>query len=207
MQFLLRVFAFVLIMGLGSIATYAQSSDQKSTANKKLSMTRAAGDAVAAELEFPEVEGWRRSEKMDIPAPGDGYTVNYDSQGHGRVTNYIYSHGHERIPDELKGVIVDELKGAKEAIQTAVSMGAYSDAKEGKSETVTLGGDGGKVKSLKASFTLTTRGGQKTNSDIYVFPYKNNFVKLRVTRFISPGTEADTSFAKLMTALDNLFSR
>lgn len=186
----------------------AQKDDQKTTAKGKSAvvLTRAEGDAAAKALQFPTVEGWENGPKRPIPSPGDGYTVGYDYQGYGAVTVYVYSHGLEKIPDQLSGVIKDEIEGAAEAIRTVAGMGIYSEVKEGKTETISLGGDQGKVKVLRTSFALT-RGNQKMHSEIYTFPYKNNIVKLRVTRSASATDDMNKSFTNLMVALDGLFSQ
>lgn len=187
------------------LPAFGQKNDPGTSSMKKNTpMTRADGNAAANALQFPKVEGWTGTDKRPIPSPGDGYTVGYNYPGYGAVTVYVYSHGMDRIPDELAGVIKDELEGAADAIRQVASMGVYSDVKEGKTETIVLGGEKGKVKVLRAHFTLT-RGEQKMNSEIYVFPYKNNIVKLRVTRAASASDEMNNSFAKLLAAIDSAF--
>jgi hypothetical protein len=199
------LFALTCVLLCLSVAGQA---DNKETAkpSKSIVTTRAAGDSAANALQFPEVEGWESSAKRPIPAPGDGYTVAYDSPGYAAVTVYVYSHGHEKITDDLGGVIKDELEGAADAIRTVARMGIYSEVKEGKTETVLLGGNQGKVKVLTTNFTLI-RGDQKMNSEIYLLPYRNNIVKLRVTRSASATADMNSSFAKLMLALDGLFAQ
>ena len=195
--------AAVLFLCLPAVG---QKNDQAASpaAKKSTPMTRADGDAAANALKFPTVEGWAGTEKRPIPSPGDGYTVGYNYPGYGAVTVYVYSHRMDKIPDELAGVIKDELEGAAGAIRQVASMGVYSDVKEGKTETIVLGGAQGKVKVLRTQFALT-RGEQKMNSEIYVFPYKNNIVKLRVTRSASASDEMNDSFANLLAALDGVF--
>ena len=156
------------------------------------------------DLEFPKVDGWTLSEKQTIPddGGGTGTVVNYDSKSNGRVTVYVYSHGLTSIPNDLGGLVKQELEGAKAAIQIVAQTGFYGEVKEGKTEAVTLGGEKGSVKALKAAFTFR-KNGQVLNSDILVFAYQDHFIKLRASR---PDTSTGEAYAALLLALDRLFS-
>lgn len=210
MQFTVKAAVFSLIIALFSLSSPAQSKDKKDS-------RPAGGDAPPAgssvvndpelkNLKFPEVAGWQLSERTVYPMEGGGYSVNYDAPGNGRVTVYVYNAGLAEIPNELKGVIEDELDGAKAAIQSAVQAGIYSDVKETKTETITLGGDKGKVKALRANFILS-RDGAKMSSSIFMLPYRNNFIKLRITRPVSVDKDLEASYAELMSAIDALFAK
>ncbi len=157
-------------------------------------------------VNFPEVEGWELSDPYFYPTPDAGHSVNYDSPGNGRVTVYVYTGGHKKISDELSGPVKDELEMAKAAIKSAGEQGIYKDVKELKTEKIVLGGSAGKVNVLRSKFTLS-RDGNKLASEIYVFPYRNNIIKLRVTRPVSAGAEGDASFAKLLSEMDAVFSK
>lgn len=157
-------------------------------------------------VNFPEVEGWELGEPYFYPTPEAGHSVNYDAPGNGRVTVYIYTGGHKKISDELSGPVKEEMEMAKAAIKSAGEQGVYNDVKELKTEKIVLGGTAGKVNVLRSRFTLS-RDGNKLASEIYVFPYKNNIIKLRVTRPLAAGAEGDASFAKLLSEIDTLFSK
>jgi len=152
---------------------------------------------------FPEVDGWELSEKTQYPTPDMGYSVNYESPA-ARITIYVYTGGQSAIPNSLLGVVAEEMKGTQAGINTIVERGGYESAKELKNETVTLGGKNGKVKSLHVHYDLRA-GGRDLDSHIYLFPYNNYFVKLRMT-----GPKAATpnaGIATLLEAIDLLFSK
>src|SRR5687768_2044114 len=134
MRSYLQTVFFLLVIGVAAQSGLGQGSTRETAVKTKNSivLTRAAGDAAAEALQFPKAEGWQSGQKTPIPSPGDGYAIGYDSPGYGAVTVYVYSHGHERIPDQLDGVIKQEIEGAAEAIRTVAGMGIYSEVKEGK---------------------------------------------------------------------------
>lgn len=158
------------------------------------------------DVEFPEVDGWELSEKMTYPSPDLGYSVNYESPSGGRVTVYVYQGGRKSIPNELTGVVANELKRAKSDIKTAVEAGLYQEAKELVSETVTLGGEKGAVKALHSGYMLKARG-TELDSHIYIFPYQNYFIKIRATRRKTADSEANEAITELFAELDLLFSK
>lgn len=157
-------------------------------------------------VNFPEVDGWELGEPYFYPTPEAGHSVNYDAPGNGRVTVYIYTGGHKKISDELSGPVKDELEMAKAAIKAAGEQGVYDNVKELKTEKIVLGGTAGKVNVLRSRFTFS-RDGDKLSSEIYIFPYRSNIIKLRVTRPAAAGSEGDASFAKLLSEIDTLFSK
>ena len=157
------------------------------------------------DVEFPAVEGWRLGPKSAIPMEQSGIIVNYDSPDRERMTVYVYSRGKTDIPNELSGIIKDEFEGAKNALRTVAEAGIYSNLKIVKSETATVGGATGKVKALRAVLSFEA-GGNKLNSELFVFPYKGHVVKLRISRPAALAMDAE-SYTRLLSALDNLFSR
>jgi hypothetical protein len=132
-------------------------------------------------VEFPEVSGWTLAPKYVYPTPDLGYSVNYESPEGTRVIVYVYDGGQTTIPNNLNGVVVDEMNRAKAEIQASVDSGRYESAKMLRSETVNFGGISGRVKALYASYDLGISGNQ-LYSEIYLFPYQNYFVKIRATR-------------------------
>ena len=152
---------------------------------------------------FPEVDGWALSEKTQYPTPDLGYSVNYESPA-ARITIYVYTGGRLTIPNSLLGVVAEEMKGTQAGINTIVERGGYESAKELKNESVTLGGKNGKVKSLHVQYDLRA-GGRELDSHIYLFPYNNYFVKLRMTG--PKAATMDAGITTLLEAIDLLFSK
>ena len=153
-------------------------------------------------VKFPDVDGWTRSDKYRYPTPELGYSVTYESPS-GRATVYVYNAGLETIPNELTGPVNEQMLKAREEIKAIVEQGAYDSSTEGKIETVTIGGPAGKIKSLHTEFTIKAKGNE-FDSETYIFPYNNYFIKFRITRPKAVGrTEA---LQELMKALDALFS-
>jgi hypothetical protein len=155
-------------------------------------------------VNFPKVGGWTLTPKYVYPTPDLGYSVSYESPEGGRVTVYVYDGGRTTIPNDLTGVVADEMNRAKSDIQAAVNAGMYETAKVLRSETINFGGPNGRVKTLYASYDLAARGNQ-LHSEIYLFPYQNYFVKIRATR--PKASASSRAVMELLTELDILFLR
>ncbi|MBC7899832.1 MAG: hypothetical protein H7070_07225 [Saprospiraceae bacterium] len=210
MQSSFRIPIFLILFVLGSLPLTAQNTQTdnpgKSTSKQSPAVKPTPDEPASSKITFPDVDGWDRDEPYKYPTPDAGYSVNFNSRTNGRVTLYVYNGGHSKIPNELTGLVKEELEAAKAGIQAAVDAGIYGNLKESKMETVVLGGTKGKISALRSHFTLT-REGEKLNSDIYLFPYKNNFIKLRVTRPASTDKTMDESFANLLYEIDSLFTK
>jgi hypothetical protein len=154
------------------------------------------------DVSFPEVDGWELGEKYRYPTADLGYSVNYESET-SRVTVYVYSGGRKAIANDLGGVVADEMKKAKSELQAAVEAGLYESADAGKTETITIARDKGMVKALYTPLKLKARG-NLLNSEIFIFPYNNYFIKIRATHRTPEGA-ASPDFASLRQALDLLF--
>lgn len=157
------------------------------------------------DLNFPDVEGWSRSDKVAIPVEESGFTVNYDSVARERMTVYVYTRGSSPLPKDLSGIIKEEFEGAKDAIKMVAEAGMYTNLKELKSEKSTVGGANGKVKALHALLSFDVKG-TKMRSEIFVFAHKDHVIKLRVTRPEAVSKDRDASYAQLLTSIDGLFS-
>ena len=157
------------------------------------------------DVDFPEVEGWELSRKFRYPRPELGYSVNYESAEGGRVTVYVYNGGIRSIPNELTGPVAAQMRQAKAEINAAVDAGLYSSATEVSSSTVTLGGVEGKVQSLHSLYVIKVKE-RELDSEIYVFPYENYFIKLRATRPKGPDGPKNEAIEALLKELDKLFS-
>jgi len=196
--------AFFTLCALFVMAVSGQDKATGAPANEVKDLKSLLGGSIE-EIEFPTVDGWTRGEKQIIPDDGGGrgHVINYDSKTNGRVTVYIYTRGLKSIPDGLGKLVEEELEGAKAAIRVVAGTGAYGEVKGGKTETITLGGDKGRVKSLRASYVFN-RNGQVLNSEIYLFGYQDHFIKLRASR---PASASNEAFAALLLSLDQLFSK
>ncbi len=197
--FLLTVAAFLLAVSVDAQKPQSKPSPAASPTPLKLEReTPFTGDVA-----FPEVEGWELSERQQYPTPEMGYSHNYESPS-GRVTVYVYHGGRKTIPNSLKGPVAEEVKMAQAGILAFVERGSYESAKEVKNETVTLGGTKGKVQSLHVLYALRA-GGRDLDSRIYLFPYNNYFIKIRMTG--PPMKEPSADMITLFEALDLLFSK
>lgn len=155
--------------------------------------------------DFPEVDGWDKDEVYMYPTSALGYSINYQSDEGGRVTVYVYDGRVSDISDNVEDkTIKNEIKRAKAEIKLAEEAGVYQNVKEIKSGVQTLGGASGKVKVQFAQFSLKARG-QDLTSEIYLFGYQNNFIKIRATR-LKENTESEM-LANLLATMDALFSK
>jgi len=154
-------------------------------------------------LEFPAVEGWEGGKRSPLPGD-DGIFVNYDSSAGERVTIYVYSRAGD-VSDKLSGVIKDEFDGARDAIKTVAEAGIYTDLKQSNSEAGVIGTTG-KIKALHVQMTFKARGAP-LKSEIYVFPYKGYVAKIRATRPAGVDETRDESYARLLAAIDQFFSK
>ena len=195
MNLQLRIFGTLSLILLTAVFAFAQKPQPAPT--DKLPLHE--------RIEFPEVEGWELGEKSPLPAGDDGIFINYDSPGRERVTIYVYRRGSGDVPDKLSGLVKEEFDGAREAIKTVADAGMYTDLKESKSDTAAIGATG-KVKALHVQMTFKARGAP-LNSEIYVFPYKGYIVKIRATRPAAVDKTRDESYARLLAAIDELFSK
>lgn len=157
-------------------------------------------------LVFPEIEGWEKGDRTTYPKPELGYSVGYKSSAGGTVTVYVYNGGIKNLSDSLTDrTVVGQMNQAKKDIHRYGELGYYDDVKEIKSETVKLGGASGTRESLYSLFNLKIRGTEAT-SEVYLFTYKKNFIKIRATRRKDLEGVENKAVASLMSELDRLFS-
>ncbi|MEZ5429412.1 MAG: hypothetical protein R2747_24395 [Pyrinomonadaceae bacterium] len=158
------------------------------------------------EVEFPEIEGWEKGEITTYPTAQLGYSIVYQSAEGGTVTIYVYGGGVSKIADGIDDKNVkNEIKKAKNDIVLIGERGIYKNVKEIKDDTVTLGGRDGKVKALYSLFNFEIQGRQ-VDSEIYLFGYHNNFIKIRATRAKSKNNEPNEAITTLLAEIDKLFS-
>lgn len=73
---------------------------EKPTINEKPPATKAPARSKGEPLEFPDVEGWEKSETIKYPQRELGYSVNYDADGGNRVFGIHIqwrSEGHQKF--------------------------------------------------------------------------------------------------------------
>jgi hypothetical protein len=199
----IKTLFIALVLAIGVSGVFAQTV----TTGKASSTARLVvkSDTLnLSDLTFPSIEGWRMSPKAAIPMEESGVFVNYDSPDRARMTVYVYTRGSKGVPNDLSGIIKEEFDGAQDAIRTVVKAGIYSNLKEVKNDTATIGGSAGKVKALRALLSFEA-GGSQMNSEIFVFPYKGHIVKLRVSRPSTYDTGGE-GYSKLFAAIDGLFA-
>jgi hypothetical protein len=159
------------------------------------------------EVEFPDIEGWERGDIQTYPTAELGYSVPYQSDEGGSVTVYVYNGGLKKISDGVEDANVKaQIEQAKNDIVQAGELGYYDNVKHVKDGTITLGGTDGKVKALYSLFTFKLRG-QEAESEIYLFGYQDNFIKLRATRPKSKEGAENKATKTLLAAIGKMFSQ
>jgi hypothetical protein len=189
----LALFVFFAITAAG---VYAQP---------KTSPTPTAKMATA-NLKFPEIDGWVKGESVGMPYDQMGMVVPYNSKNGASVTIYVYNRGLKDIPATLTASVKDEFDGARKSLFELEKMGLSSNVKEIKSETSKLGGDSGTVSSLYALFSMSIRG-ENVKSEIYLFPYDHNFVKIRITQKGIGSDALATDLNAFFKSIDSLFAK
>jgi hypothetical protein len=174
----------------------AAKGDDKSSGEKTL------------KLSFPTVNGWRLAPPRTYPSPG-GYSVAYNTTTEDKctVTVYVYNRGLACIPNDITSEpIRREIDGAKDAILQAKRLGVYEEVREEASKESTLGGGKDSPKALYARFRLRIMK-QDLLSELYVLPYQNHFIKVRVTRSAQDAKKTQASLDRLYTALGRLLEK
>jgi hypothetical protein len=157
-------------------------------------------------VNFPDVEGWEKSEIQKYPTEDLGFSINYESRHGGRVTIYVYNGGKKKIADGVTDkVIKEQLNKAKDEIKQVAEMGYYENLKELKNDTVTLGGTEGKVKVLYTLYNFGS-GEKYVASEIYIFGHRNRFIKIRATRLRDKNETGNKMVADLLKEIDTFFS-
>lgn len=155
-------------------------------------------------LLFPEVEGWEIGEVATYPTAELGYSVPYQSETAGVVTFYVYNGGLSSIADGIDDQNVkNEIRKAESDIIAYGDAGYYQDVKLVKSESVILGGSGTR-KVLYSLFSFKVRG-TEVDSEIYLFGYKNNFIKIRLTRAKGKDGAGNPEVDKLLLEVGKIF--
>lgn len=200
MKKLFGVFVLAFLFAALSNTSFAQAKPDPTPTPEKLKLERVG--KFDGNVKFPDVDGWTRGEKVQYPTAELGYSVSYGSRS-GRVTVYVYNGGLKKIPNDLTGPVADQMTTSRNDIKAMVEQGGYDSSTEGKVETVIIGGPTGKVRSLHTEFTLKAKGNE-FDSETYVFPYNDHFIKIRITRPKAVGKTEELQ--ELMKSLDEVFS-
>lgn len=199
MRLFLNIAAFSIVCSLFAVTAKAQTT----TSNPPNSVSTASREL---KIEFPDIDGWNKSEVKKYPIPELGYNVNYKSEDAGLVTIYVYNMGLNEIPSDVDNTILkNELIRVKNEIQTVGNMGYYTDLKVLKDETVNLGGSTGKIKALRTVFNYNMQG-RPVVSEAYIVGHKNHFIKVRATYPKVEGETENKALADLLVELENLLS-
>ena len=160
------------------------------------------------EIVFPEVEGWEMGEITTYPTEELGYSIPYQSEeGGGTVTIYVYNGGLKKIADGIDDKNVkSEIKKAGSDIELYGQKGYYDNVKKIKDDTVSLGGKDGKVKALYSLYSFKIRGNE-VDSEIYLFGFQNNFIKIRATRPKGKDSAENVEVNNLLAEIGKLFSK
>ncbi len=209
----MRIFSKLLFLTfflmLCAVAASAQSQPKTTPTQPKTTTTDPAvkptPEKAKGKIEFPEITGWTKGKITEYPAKELGYSVPYNSDRGVIVTIYVYNGGNKTIPNELTGIVGKEMSKAQSDLYALEERGVYQNVKEIKSDKVVLGGTDGKVNALRSLFSFTIQG-RDVNSEIILFPYQNNFIKIRATRPKTLGKEAENELAELLGEIDVLFA-
>jgi hypothetical protein len=188
----------------------ARDRNTEQTTRKPDEKSTQSGDRNKGQIDdegivFPDVENWQRGESRTYSEPALGYSVPYVSKDGSSVSVFVYNGGNNSISDGIGDKVTKaEMSSIRERLIKLGEMGVYQNAKEVKNETVTLGGTNGKIQALHLLFTFRIQGAD-VESDLYLFGYKNNFIKIHATR--PKGSADNKAFASLLAAMDNLFSK
>jgi len=159
----------------------------------------------AKTLIFPDVEGWEKGDVTTYPTADLGYSIPYQSETAGIVTVYVYNGGFSAISDGvLDQNVINEIKKAENDIKAYGEAGYYQDVKLIKSGSVTLGGGGGTGQALYSLFSFKVRGAE-VDSEIYLFGYQNNIIKIRTTRAKGQNGPDNPEVNKLLAEIGKMF--
>lgn len=207
MRLILKYKGFSLVCALFLLAGFVQAQN---TTPPPVAPSKDSGAVITSKdvtIEFPEIEGWKRSEVTKYPTPELGYSISYDSPEVGRATIYLYDLGLNNISDDVNSdVLKKEIARTKGEIIQVGQMGYYQDVKELKSDVVNLGGQTGKMKSHHAVFNYSMRGNPLI-SEIYVLGYKKHFIKIRATYPKVEGEGENKTLADLLAEIEKLLSK
>ncbi len=201
--------AVYIILGFAALSTFSQERTgplptpaAKSQQTEKGSVRVMNG---TLRVEFPQVANWEKGDLVTYPQPELGSSVSYESDGGAVVTAYIFNGGLRSIPNMLNGPVKLEMDRARAEIASMAELGYYSDLKELAGGKKTLAEKDGRIAVLHSAYSLTVRQ-RPMISEIYVFPFRNHFVKVRVSTPQASPADAKIQLETLLKELENLFA-
>lgn len=173
---MLKLKTIVFSLCLFALTAAGIAAQPPSNAKKQSS----ANSNAELKFEFPEVEGWQRSEITRSPM---GDIANYDSAEGGRITVYFLQNVLKEIPkEERREVLEAEMEGAKFGIMQVGKLGLYKNIEEGRTETFLIESKGEKINAMYALFYFTTKADEEMASEIYLFSHGDDVFKIRASR-------------------------
>ncbi len=187
-----------------ALATFWSAMDSLFSGKPITSGNSNSGSSDDAEISFPDIDGWEKGEIKRFPRKELGYMVNYESREGGRITVYVYNPGLKNIPNGFESrVVKEEVKNAEQGLYIFEERGYYKNVKKIKEDTISFNGQSDGIISRRSLFNFSADGDDLT-SEVYVFGYKNQFIKFRATRLRERNgvrNEAVVSFFKAMNAV------
>lgn len=213
---ILTVFAAIFLMPAfvsgqtenpGSAKGRTTDGTTRKTEDKQSQLEKPSQSEGAVELVFPDLENWQRGEVRTYPTEELGFSVPYLSREGGTVSIFVYNGGYSNIADGIGDKnVVGEFDRTKSKMVMLGEQGLYQGVKEVKSDTITLGGSNGKVKALHALYNFRLQG-QEVDSEIFIFGYKGNFIKILATRPKAKNGAENQALVELLAAFDKMFAK
>jgi hypothetical protein len=158
-------------------------------------------------MDFPDVEGFTRSEPKHFPNPTQGYLVSYAAKQDFVVNVYIYNSGLQRIPDGASSdVVKQEIKLIEEGLKELKRQGAYKSYTELAGDEVRIGEWPKAPSAQRRQFEIERADVGRILTDVYITGYKNHFVKIRVSYPADKQADAERAAGRVLTALGKLLA-
>jgi hypothetical protein len=160
-----------------------------------------------AQIEFPDVEGFARSQPNHLPNPQHGYVVSYRSDQDLMIHIYVYNSGLARIPDGATSYVVkEEIMLIEEGLKELKQQGVYTSYKERMSAEVRVGDWPKAPHAQRRLIEIERVDVGRILTDVYITGYKNHFIKIRCSYPIDKQVESEKAFAPLLTAIGKLLA-
>jgi len=156
-------------------------------------------------MDFPNVEGFTRSEPKHFPNPKHGYVVSYAAKQDLVVNVYVYNSGLDRIPDGASSdVVKEEIKLIEEGLKELKRQGAYKSYTERASGESRVGDSPKAASAQRRLFEIDRADVGRILTDVYITGYNNHFVKIRLSYPADKQADLEKAVAPVLTALGKL---
>lgn len=155
---------------------------------------RAEGD-----FAFPDAAGWTKLEFHRYDRPELGVSLGYRFTGEaGQATVFVYDDGVSDVPDDVEADVVSaQFAQAQAEVAFAGDRGMYKEASLIGRRLVRVG-----PRAMHhAHYRLVTPKGLALGSDIYLFTFGGQFVKVRVSYDETAARSASRGIETLLEAL------